>query len=241
MSTADKIDPYEAYRADPSPGNLSAVVEGLKPNIDFALQSVQSYDDPFMRGKARTIAGKAVQSFDPSRGAGLNTWVAQQLQQLNRLRRQSQGPIKMPDRVMLDNMAIAKAEAAFLDEHGRDPDMNELSDRVKLSKKRILDVRRSVKKIPSSAALGDTELASSLQGETDPLLDEAMSYVYDASDLIGRRIMEMKMGMNGLDPVAPNIVAAKLGLTASQLSRRSRTLAETINKTHDELREAYSS
>lgn len=224
--------------AKPSPEGLDRVVKSLQPTIDYALNSIQSSDDPVLRTRARLLAGKAIQSYQPDKGAGLHTWVTQQLQQLHRMKRQTSGPVKLPDRAVLDNMAITRAEKEFLDQRGRDPDMEELSDFAKIPIKRIQTVRRLVRKMPSESALG-AEIAPGLGEAPDPLLDEAMDYIYRDADKLDRRILELKTGYNGNDPLPPWQVAKALGLTATQLSRRSARLHSAINRTHSDLLSVY--
>lgn len=228
---------HEQYQLQPEPAKLAKIVDTLKPTIDYALSSVQAHDDPFMRSNARVIAGKAVLSYDPTQGASIPTWVGQQLQQLHRLRRQSQGAVKLPDRSILDAGAIHRAEAQFTDRHNREPDVHELADEVGMSVKRIQDVRRQTRAIPSPGALGDMPLQSGLV-EEDPLAEEATAYVHKDSDYLDRKILEMKTGYGGkYEPLEAAEVGQRLGLTPSQLSRRAAKLSLKIHDIHQMLQE----
>lgn len=230
-------DLHAQYLANPTPENLARTVDALKPTIDYALNNVQAADDPFVRSRARIIAGQAVKSYSPEHGAGLPTWVTQQLQQLHRIRRQSQAPIKLPDRAILDAAAIHRAEAVFMDRENREPDVHELADEVDMPVKRIQEVRRLVRKTPSPEALGDLPLGSGLV-ESDPLADEATSYVFQGADYTDRKILEMKTGYGGkYEPLEPAIIAQRLKLTPSQLSRRSAKLAMRLHDIHSMLQE----
>lgn len=234
------ITPLERYQQDPSPGNLSKVVDDLRPTIEYGLSSLQASDDPYMRSKARTIVGAAVQKFDPSKGASLPTWVTGQLQQLHRIRRQSQGPVKLPDRAMLDNMALTRAERVFADSHGRDPDMVELADATSIPIRRIREVRKLVRRMPSAEAVGDSPMVSGLDDE-DPSLADAADTIYRSSDLLDRKIMELKTGFGGGEALPPHEVAKRLGLDPWQLTRRSQRLALRLQQAHNNIKAVYSS
>lgn len=227
---------YAIYATDRSPQALGAVVEHLKPTLQYSLGSLGSSDDPFMRGQARVIAGAAVKSYDPASGASLRTWVSQNMQRLYRIRRQSQAPVKLPDRALLDHMSIERGEREYLDKHGRDPDATELADHIKIPVKRITAVRNMMRRVPSESAVGD---APTLTGQTEhdsAMLDEAVHYVHEDADSVDRRILEMKTGFGGkyplMDPIA---IGLKLNLSPSQLSRRSARLAEKIAGAHGDL------
>lgn len=228
---------YAAYTADPTPQRLGEVVGKLQPTINYALNSVQATNDPFMKARARTIAGKAIQTYTPTSGASLPTWVTQQLQQLHRVRRQSQSPVKLPERVMLDNMSLFRASQDFVDKFNREPDLEELSDAAKMSVKRIQTVRRTARMVPASGAMGDAVMRTPIM-ESDPLFDEAVGYIYKDADKLDRKIIEMKTGYGGkFEPMAPNMIGQQLGLSPAQLSRRSAKLALSIGKTHRDLQE----
>ena len=207
---------FEAYRAEPTPAKLNAVVDALGPVMHHALSSVGAHDDPALQIHARTLTARAVKKFDPAAGASLATWTSNQLQQLRRLRRDVQSPVHIPERAQLDALKLHQAEQSFYDEHDRLPDARELADRVGLPVNRIAKVRRSFRKVPSEAAMGGP-----LQTEEPEFATEALEAVHQESDHIDRRIIELKTGYGGESPMAPAEIAQVLGLTPSQLSRRS--------------------
>lgn len=235
---AEKANPldtaYQSYLAAPGPDSLGHVVKHLAPTISYALSNAGADKDPYIKTRARVIAGKAVQTFNPAYGASLPTWTTQQLQQLHRIRRQSQSSVKIPDKILLDNSTIRRAELTFADKFGREPDLEELADHSKLPVSRIQHVRRSLRRVVSSSAFGDQGLP--MQDTEDPLLDEASSYVYKDADRIDRRILEMKTGYGGkYEPMDALTIAQKLGLHPSMLSRRSARLGLKIQETRDAL------
>lgn len=227
------MSPHEAsfaeYQADPSPEKLSAVVKTLRPTIDYALSSLQSQDDPVMKIRARTLAAKAVQRYDPIEGgAALPTWVSSQLLPLRRTRRQMQTAVRVPERIHLDAYTLAKAEKDFADKHNREPDVAELADFSKMPVKRIQTIRQSLRKTPSETAIGDG--APPL--ETD-FTGEALDYVHQDSDHVDRRIIELKTGYGGAEVTPPWKIAAMLKLSPTQLTRRSQRITyrlQNINK-----------
>ena len=222
---------YESWKTDPSPTNLRNVVDGLQPAIDYSLRSINASDDRLMRSRARSLAAKAVQTYDPTYGAALPTWTSQQMMPLRRIRREIQQPIKVPERTQLDAMSLMRAENDFMEQHNREPDVEELADWSKIPRKRIEKIRRQYRRMPAQEALGD----SIVQTETD-YASEALDYIYRDADKIDRQIIEMKTGYGGkYEPMTPKDIAVKLALTPSQLSRRSARLSMQIQDTEDAL------
>jgi len=229
------FDPYETWKQNPSRENLRGVVDYLKPTISRTLHSIGGADDKYLATNARVLAAQAVETYDPAYGAKLQTWVDRQLQPLRRLRRSRQQVLRVPDSVQLNAYSIFRAEQEFADEHGRDPDVAELADLVNMPVKRIEKVRRSF-----SGTLADGQVSTDAAEEgragfnvahsTHDVDTEAMDYVHAESDHVDRKILEYKTGYGGGNILPGPEIAAKLGLSPVQLSRRSARINLKINQ-----------
>lgn len=229
----NKIEPYDQWVADPSPENLKRVVDSLEPTINYSLSQVGGVNDPYMRAKARKLAAESVRSYSPQTEAALPTWTTQQLMQLRRISRQSNPTMRIPEKAQLDGLAISRAEAEFLDKHDRYPDLDELSDAVMLSKKRIQDVRKMSRATPSESALQ----GATINPQEPDYYNEAADYVYADLDATDRKILEMKTGYGGkYKPMAPVQIAAELGIHESNVTRRSARIAMKINEVENGLK-----
>lgn len=219
---------YESYASDPTPDNLSTVVSALEPSINYAVSSIGAGNDKLVRHKARLIAGEAIKNYDATQGANLNTWVSNQLMRVKRFRREVQQPIKIPERMQLEAYALFTKEQEFMQEHDREPDLEELADYAKIPIKKIEKIRSGFKKMPSESAIA--EIGGSIHSMPD-YTREALEYIYHESDKVDRQIIEMKTGFGGkFDPMQPKEIATKLNLTPSQLSRRSARLAYKLQQ-----------
>ena len=233
MEEKDTLDlAYGDYATDPSVDNLNRVVTQLKPTIDYQLASLGSANDPVMRNKALVFAAQAIPAFDPQRST-LPTYVSSQLRRLSRERRALSTPIRIPERALLDAYAISKQEQEFIDTHGREPDMIELSDFSGIGLSTLEKIRDTVLASPTEDALGEQN-----EHLTPDYFHEATTYVYTDSDHIDRKILELKTGHNmGKThvPLKATQIAAKLKISPSQVSRRSLRLSKKINEIRDAL------
>jgi DNA-directed RNA polymerase sigma subunit (sigma70/sigma32) len=217
---------FDQYTAEPTPDNLHGVVQNLRPTIDYALSNLpDGRENPVLRARAHVLAAKAITRYDPKAGAALPTWVSNQLLPLRRMSRQSRSVTKVPERIQLDAFTLKRAEHEFVDKFDREPDVNELADFSRIPQKRIETIRRTLKKTPSEAALGDAGQVN----ETD-FSGEAIDYVHQDSDHTDRRILEHKTGYGGADILPTQEVGRVLGLTPTQLSRRSTRLTYKIQQ-----------
>lgn len=226
VQTDDLNARYQQWRARPNPDSMSQVIKALQPHISYSVQSIGAHGDPYVNTMANVLASQAVKTYNPDMpgAAGLHTHVKNQLQQLTRVSRRSRSVMQVPERTQLDALALHRARTSFEEQHGRDADVAELADHSGFSIKRIEKVMKQTRAVPSEAAVpGDNE-----KDATD-FTHEAMDYVHHDSDYIDRKILEHKSGYGGAELLSPAAVAQKLGLTPSQLSRRSAKLALKIN------------
>lgn len=225
MSEIDRL--YEAYQAAPGPATLAPVVTAAAPMVRYSLSSVNGMNNPVLKSRAKMFVADAVKSFDPTKGASLRTHIGNNLMQIRRAAREVSTPIRVPERMQLDAAHLNRKELEFTDKFGRAPDLPELADFSNLGLQRITTIRKMSRSMPSEAAIGD---AGSSVAEPD-YVSEATGYVYNDSDYIDRKILELRGGYGGADPLPAHEVAARLGLTAPQLSRRAAKLSLRVSET----------
>jgi DNA-directed RNA polymerase specialized sigma subunit len=224
------LSPYEKWQLFKDNDSLYEVTKSLRPTIDSVVASLGGTGNPQIAAKARVIAAKAVQSYDPSAGATLPTWVSQQLRQLTRDIRKSNSMVHVPDGVQLDGYTLYRAEREFEDEYGREPTVEELADISHLSVKRIKDVRQKMRPVVTDAGTESEDGSSLLSVENSDYTQDALDYVYAESDRNDRKILEYTVGYGGSSPLDAKQIMQKLKLTPVQLSRRKARLSMRINE-----------
>jgi len=181
-------------------------------------------DNPQMRHQARLFAADAVKKFKPDSGASLSTWTQNQLQSMQRFKRENQGPVKVSDRSSLDAWTIEKGRRDLEDELGRDPDV----------KKRIATVRKATRPVAATEQMHTEGI------EMSDFLGEALEYVYDESDYVDKKIIEMTTGYGGSPMMQQNAIASKLGMSASQISRRAERLGMKVQELNSDMEGLHS-
>lgn len=207
---------YQEYRLKSTPDRLNAVVDALRPTIDYAVVSTGGIDDPIIRHQARLYAADAVRNFDPQAGADLRTWTSRNLMQLRRFRRARNSPMKLPERVQLDAFTIDTAERELTDKLGREPTLDEIGSATGMPPKRIRKVREAFRKTPGEGGLPDG-VGGTSEIDHGP---EALDYVFAGADTVDKQIIRFMTGYGGEEPLTPKQTAERLGLTPSTLSRR---------------------
>lgn len=226
-------DHYKQWWLDRSPDNLNKVVRSLDATISYKLATMGVANNPQMRHQARLYVADAVQKFDPASGANLRTWSQNQLQSMHRFKRENQGPVKIPDRAAIDAWTIEKAGREFLDTHGYEPDTKQLADQSKLSVKRLAAVRKTTRPVAASAQMYDDG------SEPVDYLGESLEYVYDSADSVDRKIIDHTTGYGGAKVLQKNEIATLLGISPSQVTRRSDRIGQQIQEMETDIQSTY--
>lgn len=234
-SEPSSLSPYEKWKLHKDADTLYALTKTLRPTIDSVVASLGGTGNPQIATKARIIAAKAIQSYDPEAGATLPTWVSQQLRQLTRDIRKSNNLVHVPDGIQLDAYNLYRAENEFMDEHGREPTVDELADKAHMSVKRIKDVRTKMRPVVTDASTESEDGSSMLELASSDYTQDALDYVYAESDRNDKKILEYTVGYGGHPVMDNKTIMQKLNLTPVQLSRRKARLSMRINEAIDGL------
>lgn len=185
------------------------------------------------------MAAKAVKTYDPQRGAKLETHLTQQLQGLRNVVATFADPMPKPRRLRRDGAQVHAAKQQLADQIGREPSLEELADYGKfdLNKLRKI-VRRERATMPESAlesSESDDEEYMPGVKHSDPAAVWA-DYVYNDLSDIDRVIFQYRTGYNGMPILSNAEIAKRLNLGQAAVSRR----AGRIQARMDELEEVGS-
>lgn len=242
---------YEAYKNDPNPKTLSAVVNDLSNTINYALASNNALGNPVVSSQAKLITAKAIKNYNPNYNVTLPTYVTSQLQKLTRISREASQPIKIPERFIYESQALKSAEEELYNKNLREPTISELTDVTGFSAAKIAKIRSKsqLKQLSEgnfyTSADNDSdnvkEDASAEAGDRANFSNEAMAYVYNDLDYKSKKIFEHITGYGGAKILDFNDIADKLNLSLSQVYRISKKLADKYAETLDSLNLTYSS
>jgi RNA polymerase primary sigma factor len=220
---------YDLWKEEPTPDNMARVVDALSPTINAEVQRY-SGSKPIIRGKAKTLAIKAVKSYDPQHGAALRSWVVTQMQPLSRYNQQMR-PLRTSELAIRQAAEAHRLRTELSDNLGREPSDEEVADEIGLSVKRVRDLKKNVKATIYETAFEsqDQEGASLLPGtvETDKV-DMAEAIVYESLPSRDRTIYDLKVGRHGKTAIPNHQIAKRLGVTPALISQRSALIAAQI-------------
>lgn len=222
---------FEAWQKDPNPQTLAAAVDAAGPLIEAAATSYAGGPSPLLRSRGRLLVAQALSTYNPKEKTALKTWLHRNLQGLSRYRNQL-SPISVPERVGLDLSHVSKVTEELRNELGREPTLEEVSERSGLSLKRLKHIEKFKTEQASEGQLLDDEGASYLPG-VDANSPENIwaELVYHDLDDRGKQIYDMLMGRNGYKPNTPiHEIAKTLGISPSAVSQRAKAIAAKLEE-----------
>jgi RNA polymerase primary sigma factor len=217
-------------------GDEEARQELIERNLRFVVKIAQDYahrglplEDLIAEGNLGLM--KAVERFDPDKGAKLSTYASWWIKQFVRKAITDQSrTIRLPSHVQSRIYKLGRATEALAPALGREPSVDELASEVDLSSKQVLQALNS---IPSTVSLesplggdGDGRLADMVAdtGAVSPAESvevqddfEKVRKLVDALPERERLIIAKRFGLDGEDPETLDIVGKRVGLTRERI------------------------
>jgi DNA-directed RNA polymerase specialized sigma subunit len=215
------------------PDDQAAIDEMLKtlhPLIDRHVSAIPGGNQAYLRTQGKILALKSLSRYDPSR-ASLATYMSQQLMPLRRTSRQQMNLLGVPDRMMLLSGRVRQTETEFEDKHGRLPTMQELADKLHVSRKQIMRLNQSGHAHNTgSYAVPDEEGGVNTPEVRRKLNDEYVDqYVLSGLDDISATIYKHDNALYGKRRISTEALARKLHLSAGAISQRRNKISQLAN------------
>ena len=231
MSKQKKVsleDTWKTWRETKDPAQFNTLLKKLEPTMKSAIHTYAGgRAAPSVRSKAKILAARALDRYDPKKGSKLKGFVYQQLQPLTRYSARAGQPMPIPEKAELELRRIKEAQKELTSRYGREPTHSEMADYLKLSTKRIQKVlghysHPTVSETQISQPEGMSEQTDFSPGVQMPDYDEIWSdYVYMSLDPVDKKIMEWRTGRNGVKPLANKAIARKLKMSPGAVSQRA--------------------
>lgn len=222
------IELWQTWKADPNPQTLQPLLKQFEPTFGHAVRSwkAPNVNESAFRAELTGHAIKALEGYDPSRGASLTTHITNRIQKAKRFNTQAQNMAYIPEEKAKYIGKIDAARDQLYDELGREPTHQEISPIVGISAKRVkeiqglrrADIRSSTFQSDPNGHAGsrDQEIISLLRHELKG--DEQL--VYDHI-----------YGQNGQSVMtSTGALAKQLGKSPSQISRIKNRIADAYAK-----------
>ena len=228
---------HQQWQKNQTPEMNTQMLSKVQPTIDTAISSYGGQSaSPAIKTRAKLMALKALQNFDPARG-NVRTHLLSQMQSLRRMSAQEQNIISIPEQVGLDYQKLTESERSMQDRLSRDPTDNELADETGLSVRRIGKIRSFHQPLAEGTTVNENseehadggDMASKIPGQTSAQ-DAWINFVHGDLTPTNQLIMDMLLGRNGRKKTSVQEIARKLNITSGAVSQRAAKIQELLNK-----------
>jgi len=220
------IELWKQWKRTRSKRDLEALLKQMRPVI---MKNAQKWSGVLpitvLEVEANKIAVEAFESYNPRVGTALSTHLTNYLQKLSRKTYKYQNPARLPEHRQIKFYMYNNMVEDFVDEHGRDPSVDEIADHLGWNKReveRILKETRSTF-VESGGPPGGFEW-------DEGLADEDIEFFYHDLSPEDKLIFEHTTGYGGKQILAPAKLAKKLGVPLSTLYYKRNNLAARIRK-----------
>ena len=225
---------YTEWLNDPTPEAMGKVVNSLAPTIN---SEIQRYKGPtqLLRQKAKSLAIKAVKSYDPNSSAKITSWVTTNMQPLHRYSREVNNAVHVPEQAQQQAAHINRRMQEITAERGSEPTDGELADDIGISIDRIKKLRSMSKAVVYDEGIkldADTNVTDlAVDDGRDSRIDAALDAVYNSLNTRDKMIYDLKTGTNGKPALDNKSIARRLGVSPGLVSQRSAEISRMILET----------
>ena len=228
---ATEVDLWRQWKvSNEDPEKLQPLLNSLSPVITAQVNKHRAprIYKPAIEAEARSLAVKALRSYDPSRGAQVSTHVTTNLRSLNRYVKKHQNFTRIVEAQANRIGDYQRAIDTLKEDLGRDPTQQEIADHMKISLKKVerlaQEMRPDIFVIPS----GDEEgFEMNPFQEMSPTHREIIEMLpYDLS-LDEQQVFNYLFGLNGKKKTASTgDIARALGWSDSKVSQVKGKISE---------------
>ena len=228
-----ELELWTQYSSADDHAAMSALLKSYEPLLQKQVNrfSASPLPRPALETEARRLAVRAFQTYDPTRGAQLNTHVTNHLKHLQRFTLNYQNVGKIPEHRGTMISRYKNTFANLEDDLGREPTLAELADELQISLADVerlqIELRQDLNIIQSK---DDAFFDYSYGRDLDPL-HTAIEFVYFDAAPEDKKILEYTFGLGGAMKKDVKSIAMAIGKNEAYVRRRKKELAQKIKDT----------
>jgi len=214
------------WKRSPTPMNLQRVVDALNPLIQKEVNRWSgALARPVLELEAKRLAAEAIKTYNPSvYRASLSTHVSNRLKKLSRMSYTYQNVARIPEHHVSKFTTLYNAKADFEEKYGREPTIDELSDRLGWSRNYLTQVQRQTR----SEFIESGDLPPAFDSPTDQ--EGLLDYIYHDLSPQEKKLFEYTTGYGGSPILSNKQIMKKLRLTQGQLSYQKQKLINKVQQ-----------
>lgn len=211
------------------PHELRPLIKSFRPLINGEANRwagrVRDVPPAAIRAEFTNQFVRALETYDPTRGAALNTHIRHHLRKAPRFVTTYQNPGRIPETRIYKIRELSNAEAELDERFGRPPTQIELADHLKWSPRTVDTLQREVRKAYPTSFF-ETDPSSQTPSRQQEIL-RLLPYELTPDE---RAVFEHLHGVGGKPELTPGEIATKLNMSAPKVSRLKLAIKQKYEK-----------
>lgn len=233
----NEIDLWKTWKDNgQQPHHLEPLLKLYEPNLRYKTKQwkAPSVPESAFKAELQTHLIKALESYDPNRGAAINTHVEQRLHKAKRYNAKNQNMAYIPEGQISHIAKIQKAHDLLSEDFGRAPTFTEIADHLGMSPKRVETIQKSIRRdIPGSMLENDPTRVTHIGAYEEQQIEVAKNIL---PQLFPNKpefhtLFNYSFGTNDHPQItSTGELAKKMGKSQSQISRMKTTMGNELKK-----------
>lgn len=234
---AKEVDMWRTWKdSGEDPDHLAPLLQSLNPviNSNVLRHRAPRIHKPVIEAEARTLTVKALRRYSPSRGTMVSSHVHNNLKGLNRFVKKHQNFTRIVETQANRIGDYDRARSSLAEELGREPTILEISDRIKLSPKKVERLEKELRKDQFSALPSDDMVNANPFEKTLPESREIIEMLPYELTMNEQAVFNHLYGRGGMrkDRMTKSI-AKKLGWSESKVSQVKNSIIKKYHAYED--------
>jgi len=227
----EELQLWQSWKQAPSDATLTPVLDSLQPVIQRKAREFSTAPVPpgAVLGAANELALRAINTYDPNRGASLRTHVDWNLRKVRSFVVKHQNLGKIPDQRAYGIGRFKAVEDELTEKLGYPPDAQTMAE--------ALGPKWSVAEVRRMRSEDRPDLIASLNLEPDLLPEmessaerEVLRYIWQDLTPDERTVFEYSIGANGKPKMRAGQIAAMMGISQPKVSRIRRKIDRKLQE-----------
>lgn len=216
---------YDQWNATKSPQHLGALMEQLSPLIYKEVQHTSgSLPRAALSSAAKRWTIKAIETYDPTKGAALSTHVTSYLRKVRRMNYKFQNAVMLPEDKHRQFESFRHARETLTEQLSREPTDEELASHVGWSKPQVIKFKKSL--YDDLTESGEKHPVEFVQSTDNAFLMEYLNHTLSPDE---------KFILHNFKEMPAKDLAEKLGVNISRLNYLKGKLIKRIKEVQVQL------
>lgn len=212
------FDLWQSWKADPTPEHLEPLLQALQGPINAKVNEFKTapVPDSAVRAFANAQAVKALQTYNPNRGASVSTFVNWHLKKVRAFVLKHQNVGRIPEHRAYNITRYKEAREELTQRMGHPPDTLTLADHLGWSSAEVTRMQQELR----------PDLIASLSPEPDRLKDmqssrerDVLRYIHYDLAPDERLVFEYSLGVYGKPKLSATEIARTMNISLPKVSR----------------------